>query len=345
MAASSIRATTPADTPALRELMAEAGLDPNSEPEHLHWKYWQERADWPSPRSFVMTRGADVLAHAAIVPGVCLADGERARTIHLIDWAARPTATGAGVSLLKHLGQTADALLAIGGSAQTLRLLPHLGFRRWADATGYVRTLHPLRIITPSANPVRTLGPRVARSMLWTMTAPSSRVRGWTVRRLAASEIAQVATVLPTSSNGLALFERNATLFKYCLSCTVSSMTFHVLERAGRVRGYFLMSYALRQARLADCWIDSDAPEDWRALIQCAVHQAKQHPQAAELIAWGSDVVMSRHLLECGFHARGAVPVQVSAPRHPALHERAVRVQMLDNDTAYRHTGRNEFWA
>ena len=55
--------------------------------------------------------------------------------------------------------------------------------------------------------------------------------------------------------------------------------------------------------------------------------------------------VMSRHLLECGFHVRGAVPVQVSAPRNPTLHERAVRVQMLDNDTAYRHTGRNEFWA
>jgi hypothetical protein len=345
LAASTIRPTTPADGPALRELMGEAGLDPNSEPEHLRWKYWQERADWPGPRSFVMARGADILAHAAVVPSVCLSGAERVRTIHLIDWAARPSATGAGVSLLKHLGQAADALLAIGGSEQTLRLLPHLGFRRWGDATGYVRTLHPLRIITPSANPVRTLGPRVMRSMLWTLAAPSSRVRGWTVRRLAASEMAQVATVLPASTNGLALFERNAGLFEYCLSCTVSSMTFHVLERDGRVHGYFLMSYAFRQARLADCWIDSDAPEDWRTLIKCVVDQAKQHPQAAELIAWGSDVVMSRHLLESGFHARGAVPVQVSAPRNPALHERAVRVQMLDNDTAYRHTGRNEFWA
>jgi hypothetical protein len=345
LAVNSIRATTPEDIPRLHELMVEAGLAPNFEPEHLRWKYWQERADFPGPRSFVMTRGSDILAHAAIVPGVCLFGGERVRTVHLIDWAARPSAPGAGVALLKHLGQTADALLAIGGSAQTLRVLPHLGFRRWGDATGYVRTLHPLRILTPSANPVRTLGPRVVRSMLWELAAPSSRVRGWTVRRLARNEMAQVSTVLPKSTDDLVVFERNAALFEYCLSSPISSMTFHVLERGGRVRGYFLMSYAFRQARLADCWIDSDDPADWCALIKSAVHEAKQHPQAAELIAWGSDVVLSRRLLECGFHARGAVPIQVDAPRYPSLHECAVRVQMLDNDTAYRHAGRNEFWA
>jgi hypothetical protein len=345
LARSSFRPATPADAPALRELLSEAGLHPNSEPAALEWKYWHERTDWPGPRSFVMARGDQILAHAAIIPGACLSGTHRVRTIHLIDWAARPSATGAGVSLMKYLGQTTDALLAVGGGAQTLQLLPHLGFRLCGEATSYVRPLHPLRILAPSVHPMRTLLPRVARSALWSLRSPTLDVSGWTVRRVAGGGISEVPLALPAATNGLAVFERREGLFEYFLKCPIAPMEFYVLEKEGRVRGYFLLAFALRQARLADCWMDSADPGDWRALIQCAVRQAKQHPLAAELAAWGSDATLSRCLRECGFHARGTASVQVCAPRHPTLAATPLRVQMLDNDTAYRHRGRNEFWA
>ena len=345
MARSSFRPATPADAPAVRELLSEAGLHPNSEPAALEWKYWHERTDWPGPRSFVMARGDEILAHAAIIPGACLSGAQRVRTIHVIDWAARQSATGAGVSLMKYLGQTTDALLAVGGSSQTLQLLPHLGFRSWGNATGYVRPLHPLRILTPSTHPLRTLLPRVVRGALWALQSPTLDVSGWTVRRVASDGISQVPLALPAATNGLAVLERREGLFEYFLTCPIASMELHVLEKEGRVRGYFLLAFALRQARLADCWMDSAEPGDWHALIQCAVRRAKQHPLAAELVAWGSDAALSGYLRECGFHERGALPVQVCAPRHPTLAATPLRVQMLDNDAAYRHRGRNEFWA
>jgi hypothetical protein len=320
-------------------------LRPNGAPEQMEWKYWQARPDHSGPRSFVMTRGSQILAHAAAIPGVCLAGGQTIRTLHLIDWAARPGAMGAGVALMKHLGQLTDALFAVGGSLDTLRLLPHLGFQRWGDATGYVRPLHPLRIINGTPLRRRTLVPRIARSLWWRMRAPSISVDGWKVRRIAATDTAAVAKVLPIPTNGLALFERRDDIFKYFLDCTIASMQFHVLERDARVRGYFLLSHAFEQVRLADCWIDSAAPADWRALIQCAVLEAGRNRRAAELAAWGSDPDMSRYLVECGFHGRGAVPIHVAAPRHPSLHQTTVRVQMLDNDAAYRHSGHAELWA
>jgi hypothetical protein len=37
--------------------------------------------------------------------------------------------------------------------------------------------------------------------------------------------------------------------------------------------------------------------------------------------------------------------VQMLVPHHPQLLSANLRVQMLDNDAAYRHPGRNEFWA
>jgi hypothetical protein len=91
--------------------------------------------------------------------------------------------------------------------------------------------------------------------------------------------------------------------------------------------------------------VDSEDPADWRALVQCAVFEAKRHPQAAELAAWGSDAALSERLRECGFHARDELLVQVHAPRNPELIAHPLRVQMLDNDAAYRYGGSNEFWA
>jgi hypothetical protein len=350
MARSFVRPTTPADAPALTTLMAEAGLKPNSEPAHLDWKYWHVRADWPGPRSFVMTRGDEILAHAAVTPGACLCGAQsasvrRVRTLHMIDWAARPTATGAGVSLMKYLGQGTEALLAIGGSAQTLQLLPHLGFSSVGMATCYVRPLHPARVLTPSAHPVSKLFPRFARSVLWTLRAPSTSTSGWDVQRLESGELSRVTPVLPIPRSDMGVFERSAELFRYALACPIALMSFYTVGRSGKPRGYFVLAFVFRQARLVDCWMDSEDPADWSAMLQCAVMQAKQHPRAAELAVWASDPSFAERLRECGFHARGELPVQIYAPRNPELTSHPLRVQMLENDAAYRHSGRNELWA
>jgi hypothetical protein len=327
--------------------MSEAGLLPNLRDEDLRWKYWQERTDWPGPRSFVMTRGDEILAHAAVIRGAYRWNEQRIRTLHIVDWAARPSAVGAGVSLMKYLGQSADALLAIGGSAQTLQLLPHLGFRVRGSATGYVRPLHPSGILAPSVHPTWKVPPRFMRSVWWTLQAPGGGTDGWQVRRIDADAdaLARIAPVLPAPMATMAVLERDARLFGYALACPISPMRLFAMEREGRARGYFLLAFALRQARLADCWMDSEDPADWRALIQCAVREAKRAPHAAELAVWASDPMLSRCLRECGFHARNELPVQLLGPHDAALVPPALRVQMLDNDAAYRHFGRNEFWA
>jgi hypothetical protein len=343
--ASIFRPTTTADAPALAALMKEVGLLPNAEPEELHWKYWRERPDWPGPRSFVMVRGSEILAHAAIVPGKYRWGSQRITTRHVIDWAARPTASGAGVSLMKYLARATDALLAIGGSTMTLQLLPYLGFQRWGSVTMYTRPLHPLRTLTPGTLSNWTLLPRVARGLLWMVQASSTVAAGWKVRRVSCEEIASLESVFPAPTRDLAILERSAELFRHSLSCPIASMQLYALEHAGAPRGYFLLAFALRQARLVDCWVESENPADWRAMLQCAVREAKRHPRAAELAVWASDATLSRALLDCGFHARGDLPVQVLAPHSPAITAQTLRLQMLDNDAAYRHGGRDEFWA
>lgn len=343
------RSTTSADAPAIVAFLSEVlGHDPDSakfESRQLHWKYWQERPDWQGPRSFVLTHDAAVLAHAAILPGSCAWRGGRFRTLHLIDWAARPDAVGAGSTLLKRLGQMTDALLAIGGSARTQSLLPALGFRQLSDCIGYARCVRPLRRLTEASQPNWRLPHQFARSILWTVLASSTYEGEWQVRRIAPEDVERADLPLPTPGPGTAIFERNAAVFRYLLACPAAPMTLHQISRVGgRTRGYFVLAFAPGQARLADCWVDSTDPGDWRALIQLAVHVAMEDQRIAEVVARSSDPALSAILAACGFHARTFEPVQLLTMPGVDLRAERIRVQMLDNDAAWLHAGHTEFW-
>jgi hypothetical protein len=340
-----VRPSTPDEATSVLELFDEAGLRPNVAPQDLHWKYWQPRADWPGSRSFVMTDGQAPSAHGAVIPAWCAWGSHRIKILYVIDWAARSGAVGAGVALMKHIGQQAQALLAIGGSAQTAQILPQIGFRPLGVATGYVRTLFPMRLLRGETFPVRRLLPRFARSVAWTLAAPSAHSAEWRVHRLADDEVNTIASVFPVPARGMAVLERSAELFRYMLSCPVVPMALYAVERSGRVRGYFLLASAPGQVRIADCWIDSEEPADWRAMILCAVEQAKHDPQAAEVVILASDPLLADSLRACGFHARFEIPIQVRPTDAVSTPPEPLRVQLLDSDAAYLHEGRNGYWA
>ena len=340
----SFRPSTPADAAGILALFDAAGLHPNREPSHLHWKYWQPRADWAGPRSFVLADGSGVIAHSAILPGSYMWGSRRIRTIQMSDWVARPGEAGAGVTLLKQLGRQTQALVSIAGGALTLKIQPHLGFRPMGVATAYSRTLFPFRLLRVRTIPLWRRWPRFARSAVWALTSPATHCANWTVRRIAADDLHRITSVLPRPTRGMGAFERSAELFRYMLSCPIVAMALYSVERSERTQGYFLLATAPGQVRIADCWMDSADPADWRAMISCAVGQARQDPHAVEIVTWANDPLLCGVLEQCGFHARFTVPVQVR-PADDASMPGALRVQMLDCDSAYLDTGRQDLWA
>ncbi len=339
----SIRPSTPADAPAIVALFDETGRRPNAEPQHLYWKYWQPRADWPGPRSFVLASGSELIAHTAIIPGVAAWGSRRVRMIQMIDWVARRGEAGAGVALLKYLGRQADTLLSVAGSDETRRIQPHLGFEPAGIARGYARTLYPLRLLRSDEIPLWRRWPRVARSIAWKLAAPPPGGADCEVQRLGAGDIEQIASVLPAPARGMAVLERSVELFRFVLTCPIVSMALYRVTKSGLTRGYFLLAHAPGQVRIADCWLTSDDPADWRSMILCAVAEAARDPYAVEVVSVTNDPLLAAALHACGFHARFEIPIQVrsGADKLPAA---PLRVQMLDNDTAYLYFGRNEFW-
>jgi len=341
----SARATTPADGPEIVALMADAGLQPNVKPQEMHWKYWQQHEGWPGPRSYVVSDGRTILAHAAVVPLSCEREGHRLKAGHLIDWAARAGQPGTGIMLMKHVAALTDALIGVGGSDASLKLLPHVGFRQCGLATGYVRALRPLRLLNDTSRPSWRLLPRMARSAIWRFAAPRPDRHPWQVRRVVADQLHAFAPAFTKSRGAVTAFERSESELRYILGCPIVPMELFVLEQAGRPRGYFILAFVSCQARLVDCSVDSDAPADWRILIQCAVHQAMQRRAMAELATWGGDPVLCACLEECGFHPRFTAPIFVRSRKAIDLAAAALRVHMLDSDAAYLHGEEQLLWA
>ena len=334
-----VRPSTPADAAAIGALFREVGMD--ADPQHLRWKYWQPRADWVRPRSLVIASGSELLAHAGIIPGTCAWGTRRATIIHVIDWVARPGEAGAGLILMKHAGQMADALLGIGGGAQTQRILPHVGFRPAGAATAYARPLFPLRILRSGAT--WNVLPRLVRAA-WRRSTPAPPGAEWQARRLASEEVSQIESVVPLPAHGLAVTGRSVDLFRYVLTCPIVPMQLYAVERARCPRGYFLLASVPGQVRIVDCWMESGESADWRALILCAVEQARRDPQAAEVVIWASDPLLAGALQTCGFHARFQSPIRVRPVREDAMPEGTLRVQMLDNDVPFLSDGRFQYW-
>ena len=343
------RSTNPTDESAIRALLQQAyGVasgHPMFEARHLRWKYWEPRADWQGSRSYVLTRQDRIIAHAAIVPAVCSWGTERLKLLHVIDWAAYPEARGAGNTLMRHIGTLADAIVTSDGAAVALRLLPFLGF---ADSgtvvTQYARPIRPLLYLTDAAAPRWRLAARCVRNTLWAVRAPAGAPGVQRSRPVEAGGLGGAPIPWPLPRHGRAVLERSAAVMSYWLQCPAAPVEFHVVESGAAAEGYFVLAYAPGQARLADCWLDCDTPAAWDALVQLAVQQAARHSAVAEVAAICSEPLLAAALQRCGFHARSSRPLLVRANgvRLPAA---GIRIQMLDDDTAYRHGGSRTFWA
>jgi hypothetical protein len=342
------RATSPQDAEAvsvfLQRIFEMSPAHPVVEPRHLHWKCWEERADWAGSRGYVLTNQDDIAAHGTVVP-LSLGSGDRRfKMVHLIDWAAEAKSVGSGVGLLKRIGPLVDGILIVGGSDMTQKILPALGFKLRGHVQRFARPLRPLRRLA-GQKPGWRLCAQFARSLVWAWQAPSERLHGWEARRVTLSDLAASAIPWPKPGLGTMFFERTPDAIGYYLRCPATPMEFHEVAKEGLIRGYFLLAFAPAQARIVDLSINSVDRQDWRALVQLAVRRAAQNQSVAEVVSVASDPVSSQALLDCGFHARGSSPLRLLACNERELPEMPIGIRMLDSDAAYLHDNTNDFWA
>lgn len=317
MSAAEFRASTPADAPAIIDLcqrvLAISDASPMLDPALLAWKYWRPWPTWAGPRSHVIARGSELLAHIAAVP-VTYRHADRELTLlHPLDWAARPEPIGVGATLLQKLARVADGVLVVGGSSMTQRMLGPLGYRRLPDVC---RHAAPAAGVSSGED----AAPLEVRPTTGSAAPPT---------------LAEVFRPQLVAGRSLAL----DAAWRECPA--VSSERFEVLEQ-GQALGGFMLSQSPGQARLIDVWCRSSRPSDWARVLGAARSAAARLRDVAEVVTLANTPLEQQALGEAGFRECGRLPMFVRSPALPS--EIGLRFQMIDGDAAFLHHGTRESW-
>jgi hypothetical protein len=231
-----------------------------------------------------------------------------------------------------------DGIFVAGGTEATQAILPALGFKIIGRAS---RFMHPVRVLArlPEAFRSRIGAARFARNLLFATIRgrPGTLAEGWQARHISPAELPAAALSVPFASSEIAMFERTPPLIANLLECPAAPGELYLLERRAVAAGYFVLTFAAKQCRIAECSINSDDPADWQVLFQLAFQRAREHPQVGELAAVANRVVEMEALTRSGFRKFGEVALQFWLQR--GTPPQALRYQMVDGDAAFLYHG------
>jgi hypothetical protein len=323
------RPSTPEDAEAIIALCSEVLQVPPGSPvlwlPHLNWKYWSDQPGWNGPRSYVVSEGRQIVAHAGVVPASFARDGRTYTLVQLIDWAASPTHVGAGVSLLKHVARLADGVINVRASEIAQRIFRRLAYRPLGETTRYVLRL-------PA---VRDFGGRAALAADVRMHAPGA------FDRPAAHPLESAV-----SRGGAIVLRRSLDRLAALSLCPAAPMSYGEVLREGSLRGTFSICEAAGQLRLVDAWADTGRDDAaWEVVLAAVLERSAAHPAATELVTQTNDPLQERALLAAGFAPAGTDPLSVLADRNVVPDGAYVRHQLIDSDLAYLHHNVPEVWA
>jgi hypothetical protein len=300
-----VHAVEPGDAGAVRAFLASIfGVTTDAtflRADIFDWRYFQPRPDWDGPRSWVVKIEGQIVAHIGVWPLTLRTPTGPVTFVHPLDWAASPAFPGAGILLFRSFLRRTGTVLGLGGSEQSKRLLPSLGFEKLGKVDIYAKWLvrHRLRANTRLATVARQ-GMRLARKLIFRPLA-ERQFDGWAAVSVSVFP-RQLDEVIDRSESGEHSFLwTGVQSLNFVLTCPIRSCKGFLLYQNGRLRGYFILSRPGNQSRIADLRVDSISPEDWNAAYLVATECAKDDPDAHEVTAYSSTELVKGALEAQGF--------------------------------------------
>ena len=302
-------------------------------PAIMAWKYNAPRADWAGPRSHVYRKDGEIAAHGCIWPVTLQTTEGPIASMRIIDWAAGRIAPSAGAMLMKKMTSFTDTVLAVGGSAETQKVVPAIGFRVVGHCVQYAKVLRPWRQMRTYPAWNWKTPARLVRNTIWAVGNEVPRGWGWH----------------PVRSISIAC-TRTPEQIEYLLTCPQARMSAFAIEQQGRPRGYGLLAHIAGQTRLADLQLTAPADAaDWAAAYSVAIAAAKADPEACELVTYSCLPHRANALTACGFRAMHSEPVYLLDPRKrlikdPANPSLPLDLQMADGDEFFLYDPARPYW-
>jgi hypothetical protein len=323
------------EQPALREFLVnsftEGATLTSFRSEVLAWKYFSRHPDWPEFRSLAIKQSGRIVAHGGIWPVRLQAQGRELRAIHLIDWAASRSAVGAGVYLLRKIAGLADLLINIGGSQDTLSVLPKLGYKRCGELLQYAQVIRPwlhLRT-TPQKNwkvPMKFL-----RDFTRTLAAEAPVSEGWTAEKLTTFPDALRSEINGNSCDSTVSL-RTVAQMNHLLNCPAAKFSGYLVREKEQLRGFFLLATIAHQARIVDVRLIGNERGSWPAMCNLAASTAAADPNIAEVTAASSVAPVQQAWSNAGFLRRRTDKIFSLDPGALILPNLPIDLSLVDSD-------------
>jgi hypothetical protein len=340
------RASTPEDAEAIaRFLQAVFGSDPREpylQPDHMRWKYWQPRTDWPGSRSFVLEYGGSIGAHGAAWPTRILTPSGAVDAFFLFDWAADPNRPGAGFSLMRRMAETAGIVCGFGGSDAARRTRAAMGFRPHNEVQVFARPLKPFRQMVTHQDRSWKSPVRLARNLAWSL-GRAAAMAGWSAREIDPQSAGSIAVPFPEPSGNRCVFEQSGERLAYLRACPTAESRLYAVFIQDRITGYFFLTFVPGQARVSDAWLETDDVNRWGNLYRLAAQAASAHPDANEVVAYAATPAAIGGIPAAGFHKRASDNVLLYDPESRIPADADLHLQMVHGDMAFWHMGKAEY--
>jgi hypothetical protein len=333
-----IRATEYTDLPALAQFLVRVyqfdPADHHADPQLLAWKYLDASPGGKGSRSFLLEKDGQIIAHCGTCPVTfCLPGGTTANGVTMMDWAADPSAPGAGVTLFRKLMEMAPASFVIGGAPATRRILPRIGFRNAGEALTYSAWLRPWREFRTRPHTQRS-----ALRLLHGLTHPARNRRpasaGWDFAPVKEFDDS-LLPLLNTTKRTWTSCRRTLTDLNHLMKCPHLDMSGFLLRRDGQLLGYFIIGRAEWESRLLDLVVNSEDANDWSLACAMVTQAAELDPEICRIRALASFPILIRALQWNGYWCQYKEPIGIYDPANALERAFPIGFQLLDGDSGY----------
>jgi hypothetical protein len=319
----------------LRSIFGDAGDGVNFRPDVVRWKSLEPNSLWPGSRGYVVRSEGKIVAHGCAMPARFLLKDRQLTNSCIIDWTADKAFPGTGVMIFRHIGQLTDGLMAVGGSDDSQKVLPRLGFKRRQEFSNYARVQKPLAAFLSTSDISARGIARFGRDIVRRVKPAGSSANGWSLRTVDHFD-ATVEPVLPKPGvvSEIVCF-RDAALLNYFLKCPAGRMEGLLFYNQGQLAGYGIVAYIRDECRLAEIWIDSPRENDWTAAFLLAMDHAAGASGVTRTVLGVSAKIPQLAAQAAGAYLCGRQPIYIKEPKSLLPETLDLSLGMLDTDAFY----------
>jgi hypothetical protein len=312
-------------------------LPPNLLPDAQAWKYFAPHPWSSTVRSYVLETKDGIAAHGCVAP-VRFASGEKVLdSMVIIDWASGSLVPGAGLLVYRRCMEVQKcSLLAIGGSSDTLRILPQVKwFAPKGDLRWYARPMKPWRRFSRSAKTLRDWA-KLFRNLSWRFFPFLPSPGNWTCRP--AHDHDPVFTPVGEFTPLL----RTRAWIDYLTACPVAKCQLWILDQDGVARGHALTAKVEGSVRVADFALEGKStPGAAKQAFAALMRTLGADNDVLELVAGSSLDQDIRAFEQCGLRYRGSTRVLLADPRKTFPPGSLLEIKPMVGDSFYLYDPAN----